>query len=289
MHIYGPLQFHQIATHYLSCHAAMEVYGMGTMRHLPDPHPIYKLLRPHFRYTMAINARARASLINDGGIIDQLFAIGGKGKQELMRRGGTAYNIHWTNIKRNTKERGVDDPKTLPGYYYRDDGLKLWNAMESYVQLVVDDFYKDNAEVKDDSELQKWAQDIHTNGFPGYFGAEDGHGFPKQIDSKETLIELCTLIIFTGSAQHSAVNFGQYTYYGYVPNAPAGLRRPPPTKNGADYQDILESLPGKTTSFLAISTSYSLSQFSPDEVCIYMVVKEVKLLWQLRWALQYML
>ena len=56
------------------------------MRNLPDPHPIFKLLRPHFRYTMAINTRGRATLINDGGILDKLFAIGGKGKFELIRR-----------------------------------------------------------------------------------------------------------------------------------------------------------------------------------------------------------
>ena len=278
------LQFHQIATHYLSCHVAMEVYGMGTMRNLPNPHPIYKLLHPHFRYTMAINSRARVTLVNDGGIIDRLFAIGGEGRRELMRRAGKSYNIHCTNIKRSTKERGVDDPKTLPGYYYRDDGLKLWNAMESYIRPIVDQYYKDDAEVKGDSELQKWADDIHTNGFPGYFGAEDGHGFPEQIDSKETLIELCILIMFTGSAQHAAVNFGQYTLYGYVPNAPTGMRRPPPTKKGADYQDILESLPGKMDSYQSITTAYALSQFSPDEVCIYinyMVARKDKLLRQL--------
>ena len=80
------------------------------------------------------------------------------------------------------------------------------------------------------------------------------------------LIELCTLIIFTGSAQHSAVNFGQYIFFGFVPNAPAGLRRPPPTRKGADYQDILESLPDKSTSVQSITTVYTLAQFSPDEV-----------------------
>ena len=201
--------------------------------------------------------------------MDKTYAIGGEGRRELMRRGGTSYSIHWTNIKRNTKERGVDDPKTLPGYYYRDDGFRLWNAMESYVRDVVNEFYKSDAELKGDSEIQNWAEDIHSNGFPGYFGAEEGHGFPKQIDSKETLIELCTLIMFTGSAQHSAVNFGQYVYSGFVPNAPSGMRRPPPTKKGADYQDVLESLPDKTTSFQVVALSYALSQFSPEEVCTY--------------------
>jgi len=34
------------------------------------------------------------------------------------------------------------------------------------------------------------AADIHTNTFPGYFGAPmHGHGFPKEIHSKEELVE----------------------------------------------------------------------------------------------------
>ena len=53
---------------------------MVTMRNLPDAHPVYKLLQPHFRYTVGINGAARKSLINDRGIIDQIFSIGGEGK-----------------------------------------------------------------------------------------------------------------------------------------------------------------------------------------------------------------
>ena len=32
-------------------------------------------------------------------------------------------------------------------------------------------------EVKGDMELQDWAEDIHTNTFPEYFGSEDGHAY----------------------------------------------------------------------------------------------------------------
>ena len=80
-------------------------------------------------------------------------------------------------------------------------------------------------------------------------------------------MEYCTLIMFTGSAQHAAVNFGQYDYYGYTPNAPVGLRKPPPTKKGeADYQTLLDTLPDKQTTVKAIAVSHLLSQFSRDEV-----------------------
>ena len=54
-----------------------------------------------------------------------------------MRRGGAAYNVQWTNVKHSLKARGVDDPYLLPGYYYRDDGLKLWQAMEDYVSNII--------------------------------------------------------------------------------------------------------------------------------------------------------
>jgi hypothetical protein len=37
-------------------------------------HPIYRLLHPHFRYTMEINARARGKLISADGIIESSFA-----------------------------------------------------------------------------------------------------------------------------------------------------------------------------------------------------------------------
>ena len=249
---------------------------MATMRNLPDPHPIYKLLRAHFRYTMSINSAARATLINDGGIIDQLFAIGGEGKVELMRRASAQYSVHWTNIVRHTKERGVDNCEQLPGYHYRDDGIKLWNAMEKFASEMIHKFYQSDEDVKEDQELQSWAADIHTNAFPGYFGAEDGHGFPQKLSTREELAEYCTLIMFTGSVQHASVNFGQYDLYGFAPNASTTLRLPPPTKKGvADYSTLLSTLPGEDDAGNQVSTAFLLVQYSDDEVC-YNNIPEVE-------------
>lgn len=39
-------------------------------------HPIYRLLHPHLRYTMEINALAREALINANGIIEKAFSPG---------------------------------------------------------------------------------------------------------------------------------------------------------------------------------------------------------------------
>lgn len=239
---------------------------MATMRNLPDPHPINKLLRPHFRDTIAINTRARKTLINEGGILAKAFAIGGPGMGEFLEKAYGHYHVDWTNIKKNTKWRGVDDPEKLPGYYYRDDGLEIFEAIEEYVRDIVGAFYKSDKEVESDVELLAWAEDIYKNAFPG---TPQGHGFPQQITTREVLVERCTVIIFTGSAQHSSINFEQYSVYGHVPSAPFSMRLPPPTEKGsADHKLLMDTLPDKESAQKGMSITRVLSQYSDDEVMI---------------------
>ena len=193
-----------------------------------------------------------------------MFAIGGKGKVELIQHASALYSVHWTNIARNTKERGVHN---LPGYYYAEDGIQIWKAMKKFAGEIIEHFYKTDENVEGDEELQSWAEDIHTNAFPGYFGGKEGHDFPKKISSKEQLTEFCTLIMFTGSAQHAAVNFGQFDIYGFVPNAPSTLHKPPPTKKGvADYTTLLQTLPNEEITGLQVSVTHLLSRYGDNEV-----------------------
>jgi arachidonate 15-lipoxygenase len=50
-------------------------------------------------------------------------------------------------------------------------------------------------------------------------------GFPTSAGelSFQRLIDIATQIIFTSGPQHAAVNFGQFDYVGYTPNAPLAL------------------------------------------------------------------
>ena len=87
------------------------------------------------------------------------------------------------------------------------------------------------------------------------------------MESREDLIHHRMLIIFTGSAQHAAVNFGQFDAYGFVPNAP--FARPPPIEKGVTkFADILECLPTIHTAGFSAGLAFSLAQFSPDEVSV---------------------
>jgi len=75
----------------LRTHASMEPYIIATHRQLSQMHPVYKLLHPHMRYTMEINALARQSLINGGGIIEASFTPG----KYAMEISSAAYKSLW--------------------------------------------------------------------------------------------------------------------------------------------------------------------------------------------------
>lgn len=55
----------------MNTHAVIEPFVIATNRQLSVLHPIHKLLHPHFRDTMSINAFGRQILINGGGILEQ--------------------------------------------------------------------------------------------------------------------------------------------------------------------------------------------------------------------------
>ena len=75
----------------LKTHACMEPYIIATRRQLSSMHPIYKLLHPHMRYTLEINALSRQSLINGGGIIEACFSPA----KYAMELSSAAYKSLW--------------------------------------------------------------------------------------------------------------------------------------------------------------------------------------------------
>lgn len=54
----------------MNTHAVIEPFVIATNRQLSVAHPIHKLLNPHYKDTMNINALARQILINAGGVLE---------------------------------------------------------------------------------------------------------------------------------------------------------------------------------------------------------------------------
>ncbi|CAN1287463.1 Lipoxygenase 3, chloroplastic [Linum perenne] len=269
---------HQLVNHWLRTHACMEPFILAAHRQLSAMHPIFKLLDPHMRYTLEINALARQSLINADGVIESCFTPG----RYCSEISAAAYKNFWRFDKEGLPadliRRGmaVPDPTQphglkllLEDYPYAQDGLLIWFAIENWVRTYVNHYYPSSTMIHNDSELQAWyAESINV----GHGDLRDAEWWPK-LENSEDLASILTTIIWIASAQHAALNFGQYPYGGYVPNRPPLMRRHIPDQMDPEYVNFqadpqkyfLSALPSllQATKFMAVVDT--LSTHSPDE------------------------
>ncbi|KAM7251104.1 hypothetical protein ACFE04_022987 [Oxalis oulophora] len=221
---------HQLVNHWLRTHAAMEPYILATHRQLSPMHPVYKLLHPHMRYTLEINALARQNLINGGGIIEASFTPG----KYAMEISSAAYKDMWRfdmeGLPADLLSRGmaVEDPSMPSGvrlviedYPYAADGLLIWSAIKEWVESYVHHFYEDSNSITSDIELQAWWNEIKNK---GHHDKRNEPWWPK-LNTREDLSGIVTNMIWVASGQHAAINFGQYPFGGYVPNRPTLMRK----------------------------------------------------------------
>ncbi|KFK41163.1 hypothetical protein AALP_AA2G093900 [Arabis alpina] len=282
---------HQLVNHWLRTHASMEPYIIATNRQLSTMHPVYKLLHPHMRYTLEINARARKSLINGGGIIESCFTPG----KYAMELSSAAYKSMWRfdmeGLPADLVRRGMAEEDSsaecgvklvIDDYPYAADGLLIWKAIKNLVESYVKHFYSDPKSITSDFELQAWWDEIKNK---GHYDKKDEPWWPK-LNTTQDLSQILTNMIWIASGQHAAINFGQYPFGGYVPNRPTLLRKLIPHENDPDYEmfmrnpqySFLSSLPTQLQATKVMAVQETLSTHSPDEE--YLIdLREVQRRW----------
>ncbi|XP_051946160.1 polyunsaturated fatty acid 5-lipoxygenase-like [Xyrauchen texanus] len=262
---------HQTVTHLLKTHLISEVFGIAMFRQLPAVHPVFKLLLPHVRFTIAINTKAREQLICECGLFDKANGTGGGGHVEMVQKAMKTFTYKSLCFPEDIKERGMDSQEELPYYFYRDDGNRVWETVKNFVSEVVDVYYDKDETIQEDEEVQAFVKDVCSFGMQDFDYCE----FPKTLHTKEQLVEYLTIIIFTASAQHASVNFGQFDWCSWIPNSPPTMRKPPPTKKGEiDLKYIVESLPDRGRSCWHLGAVWALSQFQENEMFLGMYPDE---------------
>jgi arachidonate 15-lipoxygenase len=232
--------FHEAVSHLARTHLFVGSFVPTTHRQLPPKHPLSLLLRPHFEATLAINDAAQRSLIAPNGGVDRLLSSTIDNSRVFAVRGLQSYGFNSAMLPKQLQQRGVDDPNLLPIYPYRDDALLIWNAIRQWVADYLQLYYPTDNHVQNDAALQAWAAEASADdgGRVRDFG-EDG-----KIKTRDYLIDAATLIIFTASAQHAAVNFPQKYLMSYAPALPlAGYLPASVLKREVTKQDYLNLLP----------------------------------------------
>ncbi|CAK6437761.1 unnamed protein product [Pipistrellus nathusii] len=253
-------QLHELQYHLLSTHLLGEVIAVATMRCLPGLHPVFKLLIPHTRYTLDINTRARNELISEGGLFDKGWSTGGGGHIQVLRRAMAKLTYRSLCPPDDLADRGL---LGIPSALYAHDALRLWEIIARYVEGIVHIFYHGDDIMRGDPELQAWCQEITE---VGLCQAQD-RGFPVSFQSRAQLCHFLTMCIFTCSAQHAAVNTGQFDWYAWVPNAPSSMRMPPPTtKEDITIDTVMGSLPNVWQTSLQMLATWLVSRSSLDMV-----------------------
>ncbi|XP_032136270.1 hydroperoxide isomerase ALOXE3 isoform X8 [Sapajus apella] len=259
---------HENNTHFLCTHLLCEAFAMATLRQLPLCHPIYKLLLPHTRYTLQVNTIARATLLNPEGLVDQVTSIGRQGLLYLMSTGLAHFTYTNFCLPDSLRARGV---LAIPNYYYRDDGLKIWAAIE---RLTCFSTHEDPLVLQEASTNHSAPCAPFCPACPLLkeqalaLGASFCfcHCFPSRLCTPGELVKFLTAIIFNCSAQHAAVNSGQHDFGAWIPNAPSSMRQPPPeTKGTTTLKTYLDTLPEVNISCNNLLLFWLVSQEPKDQ------------------------
>jgi arachidonate 15-lipoxygenase len=247
--------YHEAIAHLGRTHLFVEPFVIATHRQLARNHPLHLLLRPHFEGTLAINRMARGHLVNEGGPVARLFGGTLQSTVRLTVEGLQTMSFDDAMLPRKLKDQGLDDASVLKHYPYRDDALPYWKAIHQWVADYLALYYHTDADLQGDSELAGWLAELVSPDCGRVAGLQY-KGAPPTL---AYLADILTMIIFTCSVQHAAVNFPQYDLMSYVPSMPLASYAPAPTKkNGCTLKDYLAMLPDRETAVLQAQLGYML-------------------------------
>eukprot|EP00879_Flechtneria_rotunda_P002517 GHRR01002715.1.p1 GENE.GHRR01002715.1~~GHRR01002715.1.p1 ORF type:complete len:939 (-),score=220.64 GHRR01002715.1:462-3278(-) len=266
--------YHQLYSHFVRTHACAEPYLISLRRQLSPTHPIFRLMIPHFRYTLPINAAARGLLVNADGVIEQNFSSG----HFSMALSSKVYEKRWEfkneGVYADLKQRGFisdNGELLLEDYPYAQDGLDIWNAFQKYFTAYVNYYYADDGEILEDKQLQNWWKDAREEGHP-----DIKKGW-IELHNRANLVDICATMAWVSSAHHAAVNFGQYDYSGWPVTHASLCRKPAPAPGTDDWKELTSATGTKFEQLLltwlsppaiatkVMSTVKLLSSHSKDE------------------------
>ncbi len=232
----------QVIYHLTQHHVIAEAIALATPRQFPECHPLYALMIHHVSGTLAVNVGTVLEYF-DQSTQDFMF-LGREAGYRLINAHYERWSFEDLDFPKSLKRRAVEDPKYLPYFPQRDDGLLYWDLIDDFLRDYLSVFYgrpgseQADTAVREDSELQNWAAELSQEAG----GQGNLAGFPARITSFDQLHWVLHLIIFTVGPHHASLNFAQLKYGSFVPNMPA-LTSLSPGRQALDERDLLNLMP----------------------------------------------
>jgi len=235
---------HELGVHLSLTHLLEEAIIVAAHRSFEDNHPVYRILKPHWLKTLAINEAARAILVPS--VINM---ISGMKPAHIGKVVSAEYfNFNWTKryIPNDLPDRGFPIDKVALGdkqylnYAYGRNMIFMWKTLHKFVTGFFSAFPEldSDAKIAKDTNIQCWVKELHEFGKLSTF---------PNIKTKAELINVVTMCIHIASPQHTAVNYLQEYYQTFVINKPPAFFTAPPSNLEAlkalTEADLVKALP----------------------------------------------
>ncbi|TGO20855.1 hypothetical protein BPAE_0261g00120 [Botrytis paeoniae] len=257
---------HELGSHLTHTHLIEEGIIISSHRHLPETHPVFQLLAPHWLKTLPLNAAARASLIPQ--VIVNIDGLPSKGSLQMVRTQYETFDFVGSYIPHDLASRGfplaeLDAPK-FHNYAYARNMKHIWFILRHFVSGMLRSSYPSDLAVSSDEYLQNWRREIQSEK-----GANIS-SFPT-LTTFDQLTDAVTMCIHIASSQHTAVNYLQDYYQAFIPNKPSALFSPLPSSlhelESYTEKNLIDSLPVREPRswLLASHLPYLLSSVVADD------------------------
>ena len=255
---------HELTVHLTNTHMIEEVIIVAANRAFSVDHDVFKLLEPHWYKTLPLNAAARDTLVPK--IIFALIGLSGSQAYDFIKDAFANFNFTANYVPQDLASRGFPESKLadpqLKNYPYAQNILGMWQTIRKFVASMIGvSKFSQDAAVATDPQIRSWCSQVQTQGQIPTF---------PSIQTTPQLIDAITMCIHIASPQHTAVNYLQNFYMGFVPSKPACLYTPLPTTREAlgriREEDLLRALPvGHQREWLLATQIPWLLSFKPAE------------------------
>lgn len=207
---------HELDSHLARTHLFVNLpLGVTARRLSAAHHPLWRLLMPHGDGTPYINNLTPHTLLKPQGDVHLLLPTSREAQVAYVGGVVTTTRFNDRFPRADLAARGLLDGATALHHPYREDALAHYDALHDFVAAILGEYYTCDADVVGDPELAAWAADMAAPA-PGGAGVRgfgeplpDGTTAEGTIRSVGYLVDAVTLLIWTASAQHAAVNFPQ--------------------------------------------------------------------------------